>query len=308
MFTEGRHKGELEPSAEEAEPYGLSDALMLIGLALIAAGLVGGNVRVSIRLAGVRPKTVARARKLHEAADQVVQDHAQACDAVRMAWNALRREQIRAKLSAIPVTRLIKEKRVSRAVQDVEAAGAHTVSDVLDAGVLGLGHMGVDRRSAEHVHAAALRRADDIEATLSVRIDPADSGPCTIALFVTLQVLLDAGAEARQTAHAAEELATKLERALTEAKPASGYLSMLRSGREQRVIARTAVTELRSLMTMAERDGLPARFAQTSVDLLRVPDEWNFGLSARVGFESSTGQYYALLAQVVAPQDALAGN
>jgi hypothetical protein len=308
MFTEGRRKGELEPSAEEAEPYGLSDALMLTGLALIAVGLVGGNVRAWVRLAGVRPKTVARARKLYEAADQVVRDHAQACDAVRTAWNGLRREQIGAELSVVPVARLIKEEVDSRAVQDVEAAGAHTVSDVLDAGVLGLGHMGVDRRSAERVHAAAVRHAGDIEATLSVRIDPADSGPCTGALLVTLQVLLDAGTEAHRTARACETLAAELERALTGAEPASGYLNMLRSSREQRVTARSAVTELRSLIAMADRNALPAHFAQTSVDLLRVPDERSFGLSARVGFESSPGQYYGLLAQVVAPQDALAGH
>ncbi|WP_330278486.1 hypothetical protein [Streptomyces sp. NBC_00569] len=43
MFTEGRHRGDLEPSLEEAEPYALSDALVLIGLALIAVGLIGGT-------------------------------------------------------------------------------------------------------------------------------------------------------------------------------------------------------------------------------------------------------------------------
>lgn len=43
MFTEGRHKGDLEPSLEEKEPYGLSDALVLIGLALTAVGLIGGT-------------------------------------------------------------------------------------------------------------------------------------------------------------------------------------------------------------------------------------------------------------------------
>lgn len=43
MFTEGQHKGDLEPSLEEKEPYGLSDALVLIGLALITVGLIGGT-------------------------------------------------------------------------------------------------------------------------------------------------------------------------------------------------------------------------------------------------------------------------
>ncbi|MFB6781819.1 hypothetical protein ACFCX0_31620 [Streptomyces sp. NPDC056352] len=308
MFTEGQHKGDLEPSLEDKEPYGLSDALVLIGLALIAVGLIGGNIRASIRLAGVRPKTVARARKLYEVADQVARDHAQARDAVRVTWNALRREQIDAKLSAVPVARLFKEASVNRAMQDVEAAGARTARDVLDAGVLGLGHMGIDRTSAEHAHAAARRLADDIEATLSVRVDSTTPGPHTVALLVALQVLLEAGAEAHQTARAGEELATELERALTEAEPASGYRSMLRGSREQREIARSAVTELRSLMAIAEQEGLPGRFAQTSVDLLRAPDDRNLGLSARADFESRTSQYYGLLAQVMDPEDALAGH
>ncbi|MFB7999800.1 hypothetical protein ACFC4G_44325 [Streptomyces sp. NPDC056002] len=308
MFTEGRHKGDLEPSLDETDPYGLSDALALIGLALIATGLIGGNIRASIRLAGVRPKTVARARKLHETADQVARDYAQACDAVRVTWNALHREQIDMKLSAVPGTRLIRKASVSRAMQDVEAAGARTARDVLDAGIRGLEHMGMDRRSAEHAHATARRLKDDIQATLSVRIDPNAPGPHNVALLVALQVLLEAGAEARQTARTGEELADELERPLTEAEPASGYLSMLRAGREQRESARSAVTELRSLMAIAEQEDFLARFAQTSVDLLRAPDDQNLGLSARADFERRTSQYYRLLAQVVDPQDALAGH
>ncbi|MFG3369639.1 hypothetical protein ACGF0K_32360 [Streptomyces sp. NPDC048156] len=308
MFTEGRHKGDLEPSLDETDPYGLSDALVLIGLALIATGLIGGNIRASIRLAGVRPKTVARARKLYEAADQVARDYAQACDAVRVTWNALHREQIDTKLSAVPVARLFKKASVGRAMQEVEAAGARTARDVLDAGVRGLEHMGMDRNLAEHAHAAARRLADDIEATLSVRVGPADLGPHSVALLVALQVLLEAGAEARQTARTGEELAGELERALAEAEPASGYLSMLRAGREQRESARSAVTELRSLIAIAEQDELPARFAQTSVDLLRAPDDQHLGLSARADFERRTSQYYGLLSQVVDPEDALAGH
>ena len=62
-----------------------------------------------------------------------------------------------------------------------------------------------------------------------------------VAVLVALQVLLEAGAEVHQTARAGDELAGELERVLTEAEPASGYLSMLRAGREQREIARSAV-------------------------------------------------------------------
>ncbi|MGW3738697.1 hypothetical protein [Streptomyces sp. NPDC005148] len=138
-----------------------------------------------------------------------------------------RREQIDAKLSAVPVARLFKEAPVSQAVQDVEADGARTARDLLDARVPGLGHMGLDRCSAEHAHTAARLLADNMEATLSVRVDSLAPGPRTVAL----QVLLEAGAEAHQTARTGEELASELERVLTEAEPASGCLSMLRAGR-----------------------------------------------------------------------------
>ncbi|MFE7016527.1 hypothetical protein ACFVAQ_39665 [Streptomyces sp. NPDC057651] len=120
---------------------------------------------------------------------------------------------------------------VSRTVRDREAAGVRTARDVLDAGVLGPGHVGVDRRSAERVHAAARRPSDDVEASLSVRVDSATPGPHTVALLVAMQVLLEADNEAHLTARAGEELATEPERALAEAEPASGYRTMLRGGR-----------------------------------------------------------------------------
>ncbi|RVU28151.1 hypothetical protein EOT10_07830 [Streptomyces antnestii] len=308
MFTEGPHRGDLEPSLDEKDPYGLSDTLVLFGLALIGIGLVGGNIRGAIRLTGARPKTLARARKLYEAADQVARDHAQACDAVRAAWNALRRERIDAKLTAVPVAQLIRTVTGRQALRDLEAAGVRTTRDVLDAGVPGLEHMGVGDRSAEHAHTAARRLADDVEATLSGRLDPATPGPHTAALLVALHVLLEAGAEAHQVARRGKELAGELEPVLTAAEPASGYLNMLRAGREQRESARSAVTELRSLITASEQEELLARFAQTSVDLLRASDDRNLGLSARVDFESRTGQYYGLLAQVVNARGALASH
>ncbi|MFF2508256.1 hypothetical protein ACFVTY_33560 [Streptomyces sp. NPDC058067] len=308
MFTEGPHRGDLEPSLDEKDPYGLSETLVLFGLALLGVSLVGGNIRGAIRLTGARPKTVARARKLYEAAEQVARDHAQACDAVRAAWSALRRERIDAKLSAVPVAQLIRTVTGRQALRELEAAGVRTTRDVLDAGVPGLEHMGVGHRSAEHAHTAARRLADDVEATLPGRLDPATPGPRTAALLVALHVLLEAGAEAHQVARRGKELAGELEPVLTAAEPASGYLNMLRAGREQRESARAAVTALRSLITASEQEELLARFAQTSVDLLRAPDDRNLGLSARVDFESRTGQYYGLLARVVNQRGALAGH
>ncbi|NEB75358.1 hypothetical protein G3I40_08970 [Streptomyces sp. SID14478] len=146
MYTEGPHKGGLEPSLDEKNPYALSDTLVLIGLALTGTGLVGGNVRAWARLNGARPRTVARAQKLYEAAEQVARDHAQACDAVRTAWDALRRERLDTELSATPLSK-IPGAPGGDAAREMEAAGARTARDVLDAGVLGLQHMGVWART-----------------------------------------------------------------------------------------------------------------------------------------------------------------
>lgn len=74
---------------------------------------------------------------------------------------------------------------------------------------------------------------------------------------MALQVLLDARAQAQQTARSGAELADKLEQVLIQAEPASGYLSMLLARPKQREIARSAVTELRSLMATTGRTRPP---------------------------------------------------
>ncbi|MEU6389707.1 hypothetical protein [Streptomyces sp. NPDC046939] len=313
MYTEGPRKGHLEPADDDFEPYATSDMLVLSGVALIAVGLVGGNLRAAARLSGVRPRTVARARKLYTVADQVARDHARARDAVRAAWEALRRERTGAELSRVPAAALAGDATADpdaitgqEATNDQDAlrvlatAGVRTARDVLDAGVAGLRHMGVSTCVAEQLHAAARSRADAIEGALPMRLESDSSTERNVALLAALQVLLDAGDEARRTAHAGASLAAELEQALQRAEPASTYRTMLRAGREQREAARDAIDHLRRLVARAERDGLPARFAQTSVDLLRAPDvRRQAGLSARADFENRSGRYYGLLAHVV---------
>ncbi|MFI6875025.1 hypothetical protein ACIBL6_16475 [Streptomyces sp. NPDC050400] len=230
-------------------------------------------------------------------------DHERACDAVRTAWHALRRDRIDTELAAVPVARLVRGAADGQAVQ---AAGVRTARDVLDAGAAGLEHMGLSPRSARRAHAGARRLADGIEADLSAHLDADDPGPHTVALLVALHVLLEAGADADRTAHLAGELAADLERLLGDAEPAAGYLSMLRAGTDLRENARYAVTALRSLMAAAEQRKVPARFAQASVDLLRGPDDPGLGLSARADFAHRPGQYYGLLARVVESEGALA--
>ncbi|MCN9243613.1 hypothetical protein NGF19_22955 [Streptomyces sp. RY43-2] len=306
VIAEGPDKGELEPSSLDGDtedagdnPYALSDALGVIGLLLTAIGLVGGNVRATARVYGVRPRSVARARKLYEAADLVTRDYARVVAVVQEAWTAVRREQIDTELARTPLTRLRWKGAGRRAARDVEAAGVRTVGDVLDAGVLGLGHRGVERPTAERVFAAARSVLKDIEATAPVRIDPDDHGPQTIALLTGLRVLIEAGPEARRAATGGKVLAGKLEPLLAAAEPAAGYRSMLRAGPELRAVSRAAVIELRALLAEAEQREARQRFAQASVDLLRMPDDMAAGLAARTDFESRTSQYYALLATLV---------
>ncbi|WP_394436600.1 hypothetical protein [Streptomyces sp. SGAir0957] len=299
MYTEGPRKGHLEPA--DAEPYATSDVLLLFGIALIATGLVGGNMRAAARLSGVRPRTVARARELYAIAGQVAHDHAQARDAVRTAWDALRHERTGEELGRLPVAELAEGAAADRdALGNLEAAGVRTARDVLEAGESGLRHIGVSTCAATHFHAAARRRAEAVEGALPMRLEGDCGTEQNVALLAALQVLLDAGDEARRTARAGESLAAELGRALDAARPASTYRTMLRAGREQRETARDAVDHLRRLVARAEGDGLPARFAQTSVDLLRAPDaRRQAGLSARADFENRPGRYYGLLAHVV---------
>lgn len=303
MFTEGPHRGDLEPSLDESEPYALSDTLALAGLALIAVGLVGGNTRAATALTRARPRTVARARTLHEAARRTAHDHAQAREAVRGAWHALQTARMDAELSALPAHRLAGKgadhRTDRRAVRQAEAAGAGTARDILEAGTPGLRLMGIGHHEAARLHTAARRYADSARAAVPARIDPDTTDPHTTALLIALHVLVNAGPDAHHTARTAEQLAGELERTLADAQAASGYRSMLRAGREQRDTARSAVDRLHSLTARAEREGLPTRFAQTSVDLLRAPDDQDLGLSAREDFEHRAGRYYALLAQLL---------
>ncbi|MEV5983865.1 hypothetical protein AB0L85_02460 [Streptomyces sp. NPDC052051] len=303
VVAEGSDQGELVPSSLDEDtgdnPFALSDSLAVMGLVLTAVGLVGGNVRATARVYGVRPRTVAHARKLYEAAGLVTRDYARVVTAVQEAWTTVRREQIDTELARTPLTRLRWKGAGRRAVREVEAAGVRTVGDVLDAGVLGLGHTGVDRPTAERVVAAARSVREDTEATAPVRIDPDDHRPQTTALLTGLRVLIEAGPEARRAASGGKALAARLEPLLADAEPAATYRSMLRAGPERRAVSRAAVIELRALLDGTEGREVRQRFAQASVDLLRMPDDMAAGLAARVDFESRTSQYYALLARLV---------
>ncbi|WP_405900875.1 helix-hairpin-helix domain-containing protein [Streptomyces sp. NBC_00727] len=303
VVAEGSDKGQLYVLGQDDEVFderiALSDKLILFGLPLVTVALVGGNIRAAARLGGVRPGVVDRARRLAASAARVEEDRARAVEAVREAWAPLQRKRVHEELGRIPVTRLRDDDKHRFRTREWEKAGVRTVRDVLDAGVWRLGELpGVGRRTAEQAVATARRTADALSADVLVRLSDGRSDPRTDPLITALHVLVEAGPEGRAAAAAAEAIGTRLAPLLEGASPASGYAAMLRTDREGRRRARSAVAGLRHLLDEADRDGLAPRFGQTSVDLLRTPAGELDALSTRADFERRPRDYYAVLAEV----------
>ncbi|MFF8569649.1 hypothetical protein ACF06L_00345 [Streptomyces sp. NPDC015408] len=303
VFAEDAQKGELYSLDEDEDieaSIALSDQLLGIGLLPTIIGLIGGNIRSLARLIGVRPAVVRRGERLRERAVQVAQDHARAEEAVRTAWAPLHEELVEKRLDRIPVAGLRGATKTRLPVRLLERNGIHSVRDVLDAGAWELAHVGgLGRQEAEKVWAAARLLSERVSRDTTVRLDADRPDDRTAALLNALQVLVEAGPQARSVAHTADWLAGELHRALAGAAPAAGWGKMLGAGRAERRYVPMAVAELRRLLAEAERDGVAERFAQASVDLLRGADGDPAGLSARVDFGTRPADYYGALAQVV---------
>ncbi|WP_326656387.1 helix-hairpin-helix domain-containing protein [Streptomyces sp. NBC_00385] len=310
VVTEGEAKGELYALGQDdeavTEQLELSDTLVILGLFLTVSGLVGGNIRALIRMRGVERDLIRRAGRLSHAAGLVAEDYARAVTAVREAWTPLHQEQLDRELSRVPASRLRHDDKRRFSTKEWERAGIRSVRDVLDTGVWTLGQLpGVGRRTAERAVAAAQRTAVETSKDVLVRIAPDRPTPRTTALITALHVLLEAGPGARRAAESAQCLSTRLALLLPDASAASGHAQMLRTGPEQRRRTRAAVDELRRLLDQAEQTTADRQFGQASADLLRAPDGDRTGLSAWVDFESRSGDYYRLLAEVtggVAPR------
>ncbi|MEV6955510.1 hypothetical protein [Streptomyces sp. NPDC051183] len=117
-------------------------------------------------------------------------------------------------------------------------------------------------------------------------------------LVTALWLLREAGPQARETAALGRGLVERMAGPLRDAAPASGVRSMLRAGPGARRSAVRATGELRLLLADAEREGLPERFAQASVDLLRGQDADLAALAAGTDFEREPAAYRELLAQL----------
>ncbi|WCH94037.1 DEAD/DEAH box helicase [Streptomyces moderatus] len=241
-------------------------------------------------------EAVARGRRLFEAAQAVVDDHARAVEAVRAALEPIHDDLARTELDAIPVARLKDLTEGRLRLGEVEKGGFRTVGQVLDAGSYRLRQLpGVGQQTADQTVAAARRIADAVRETIAVHIDVDRPEPRTTALVVALNVLVEAGPEARRAVDTAGTLTQRLGPPLADAAPTSGRLRMLLAGRAGRERALTALAEVRAVTEQADRDEVPQLLAQASVDLLRRPES---EVAALVDFELRSAEYYGLLAEL----------
>ncbi|MEU1255693.1 DEAD/DEAH box helicase [Streptomyces chartreusis] len=241
-------------------------------------------------------EAVARGRRLFEAAQAVVDDHARAVEAVRAALAPIHDDLARTELDAIPVARLKDLTEGRLRLGEVEKGGFRTVGQVLDAGSYRLRQLpGVGQQTADQTVAAARRIADAVRETIAVHIDVDRPEPRATALVVALNVLVEAGPEARRAVDTAGTLTKRLGPPLADAAPTSGRLRMLLAGRAGRERALTALAEVRAVTEQADRDEVPQLLAQASVDLLRRPES---EVAALVDFELRSAEYYGLLAEL----------
>ncbi|WP_030291036.1 DEAD/DEAH box helicase [Streptomyces katrae] len=234
--------------------------------------------------------------RLHAAAGALLADHRRAVEAVREAWAPIHAELARLELQRIPVDRLAQVTEGRLRVAAIEAAGFDTVQQVLDAGRPRLRQIpGVGQQTADQALGAARQLAEAVGETVAVQLDVDRPEPRTTALVTALQLLVEAGPEARRAVAAARQLDAGLGPLLADAGPAAGRLRMWFAGRERRERALAAVGEIGRLTAEAAGNGVPVLLGQASVDLLRGPaDE----AAAWVGFELRSAEYYGLLAEL----------
>ncbi|MEU0132739.1 hypothetical protein ABZ172_01675 [Streptomyces sp. NPDC006296] len=304
VVAEGAEQGALHPLDEGGRTLGgrvgLRDALAVAGTLLTAAGLLGGNIRATARVGGVRPWTIRRAKRLSRACELVARDHDRAVEAVREAWAPLRRARVEESLRRTPVARLHGRIGGGRLrARELERAGVRTVQEVLDSGAwdLVLRH-GVDERTAEWAVTAAQGIAEAANRTVTVRLEADRPRSDATALVAAVHVLVEAGPEAREAAETGRSLHARLEPLLRDAVPASGYRHMLGAGPEARRRARAALAELDLLLDRAGRTGLYERFGRVSADLLRGADGGRGGPDAWADFGRRPAEYRGLLAEL----------
>jgi len=226
----------------------------------------------------------------------VVGDHGRAVEAIRAALKPIHDAAVKRELDVIPVARLQDVTEGRLRLGSVEKARLKTVGSVLEAGPYRLRQIpGVGQRTVDQMLAAARRLSEAVHETVAVHIDVDRPEPGTTAIVMALNVLVEAGPDARRAVDKAAVLSERLGPLLADARPAAGRFRMLLVGQAKKARALAAVTEIRSLVDEAERAGLPELLAQASVDLLRGPPS---DIAAWVDFELRSAEYYSLLAEI----------
>ncbi|WP_406512652.1 DEAD/DEAH box helicase [Streptomyces sp. NBC_00161] len=241
-------------------------------------------------------EAIGAGERLHAAAGALLADHRRAVEAVREAWAPIHAELARLELRRIPVDRLAQVTEGRLRVAAIEAAGFDTVQQVLDAGRHRLRQIpGVGQQTADQALGAARQLAEAVGETVAVHLDVDRPEPRTTALVTALQLLVEAGPEARRAVGAARQLESGLGPLLADAGPAAGRLRRWFAGRERRERALAAVGEIGRLTAEAAGSGVPVLLGQASVDLLRGPADET---AAWVDFELRSAEYYGLLAEI----------
>ena len=145
-------------------------------------------------------EAVARAARLHAAAQALTDDHDRAVEGVRTALQPIQDAAVEQALDAIPVTRLQDATDGRLRLGGVDRSGLRTVRQVLEAGPYRLRQIpGVGQRTADQIVAAARQLSDAVHDSLAVHIDVDRPEPRTTALVMALHVLVEAGPDARRT-------------------------------------------------------------------------------------------------------------
>ncbi|MYW67083.1 hypothetical protein GTY65_23855 [Streptomyces sp. SID8379] len=307
LVSEGSDKGDLyvlgQHDPERNKVIGLADDLVGPAILLLLVGVVGGNVRSLYRLSGASPSVVRSARALEEVARRLAQDHAHAVNAVRTAWEPLRRSLVDRALVQVPVQRMRRSAGRGFDARELNRRGIRTARDVLAAGTPLLSRLpGVEPGAAERLTTAAQRLADDAVRAGVAQALQDRSDPHAVELLNALSVLIRVGPEGQASAERATRVAAGLGPLLAAAEPAAGRRQMLHAGTGERAAAKSAVAQLRRLLSDAEQREVTGTFAQTSVDLLRGPDADRAGVAARVDFERRPAHYTRLLTELVVPE------
>ncbi|WP_420037747.1 hypothetical protein ACN2WE_40800 [Streptomyces sp. cg28] len=307
MVTEGSRKGDLfvlgQDDAERDKAMDLSDDLIGLSLVVLIVGVVGGSIRSHYRLSGASPSTVRTARRLEQVTSRLAKDHAQAVDAVRVAWEPLRQSLVDEALGRVSVEELWHASDGGFDAAELRRCGTRTARDVLEAGTPVLSRMpGVQPGTAERLTSAAQTLADGAVRAGTGREILQRPDPRVADLLNALSVLVRVGPEGRAAAQKATELAALLSLLLDKAEPAADRRQMLRADAEERATAKHAVARLSQLLVTVEQRGSADQFTQTSIDLLRGPDADPAGIAARVDYETQPETYAHLLTELAIPE------